>query len=67
MTPHDTASSILRRTILDGTVATKKPEATHTYATADEPPASDRDTDADTPRQTTRTTTVNFGHPDRFL
>ena len=67
MTNHDTASIILWRTTLGGTVATEKPKATPTYATADEPPASDRDSDADTPRQTTRTTTVNFGHPDRFL
>jgi len=38
---------------------------TFTYATAHDPTAADRESDADTPRQTTHTTLVIFGHPDR--
>jgi len=36
-----------------------------TYTTAPADTASDRDTDPDTPRQTTSTTLVIFGHPRR--
>ncbi|GAA2339317.1 hypothetical protein [Dactylosporangium salmoneum] len=38
---------------------------TFTYATARDTTASDRDSDADTPRQTTSTTLVIFGHSGR--
>lgn len=68
MAAHDTASIILWRTALGGTVATEAPKAAHdtyTCATGHEPPASDRDSDADTPRQTAHTTSVKFGRPHR--
>jgi hypothetical protein len=68
MTAHDTAPIILWRTALGGMVATDAPTTaldTYTSATGHEPPASDRDSDVDTPRQTADTTTVKFGRPDR--
>jgi hypothetical protein len=67
MTAHDTALIILWRTALCGTVATGATTAhdTDTDATGHEPPASDRDSDADTPRQTAHTTSVKFGRPER--
>jgi hypothetical protein len=68
MTAHDTAPIIRWRTALGGTVATEAPTTAHvtsTYAAGHEPAASDRDSDADTPRQTTRSTPVKFGRPGR--
>lgn len=67
MTAHDTAPMILWRTALGGAIATKAPTTAHdTYTPATDlgPPASDRDSDADTPRQTAHTTSVKLGRPD---
>ena len=68
MTAHDTAPIILWRIALSDTAATEAPTTAldaDTYATGHEPPASDRDNDADTPRQTADTTWMKFGRPDR--
>lgn len=70
MTAHDTAPIILWRIALGGTVTTEAPTTAHNtypypYATGHEPPASDRDSDADTPRQTAHATSVNFGRRER--
>lgn len=68
MTAHDKAPIILWRTALGGTVATGAPTTAHdtySYTTGHEPSASDRDSDADTPRQTAHTTSVKFRRPDR--
>ena len=68
MTAHDTAPIILWRTSLGGTVATEAPTTAHvtsTYAAGHKPAASDRDSDADTPRQTAHATSVKFRRPER--
>ena len=68
MTAHDTAPIIRWRTALGGTVATEASTTAHDtypFATGHEPPASDRDSDADAPRQTAHAAPVKFGRRER--